>query len=103
MGLSFTNQQDEEGAALIILYDGRELERQRWQRYSDAVTSRGYQVYLLDIGSEDGEEVRDFYDISIESLPTLMLVRDNDEVAGMYQSEGIPEVETIIYELAQIG
>lgn len=103
MGLSFVAEEDREGAAVIFLYDGREMQRQKLDRIKSEIEQRGSQVYLLSTEDEDGEEVRDFYDIDSEQMPVGLIVRDNDEVVALWYDEMIPAVDQIIYQLDQVG
>jgi hypothetical protein len=103
MGLSFVAEEDREGAAVIFLYDGREMQRQKLDRIKSEIEQRGSQVYLLSTEDEDGEEVRDFYDIDSEQMPVGLIVRDNDEVVALWYGEMIPAVDQIIYQLDQVG
>ncbi len=101
MGLSFMSQKDRQGAALIVIYDGRELERRRWEREKSIIEDRGFEVYLLAIDDEDGEEVRDFYDLDPNQTPLVLIVRDNDEVVANWSGESIPATDQIIFTLNQ--
>ncbi|MBP6880691.1 hypothetical protein KBC31_03645 [Candidatus Saccharibacteria bacterium] len=103
MGLSFVEEKDQKGAAVIFLYDGREMQRQKLDRIKSEIEQRGSQVYLLSTEDEDGEEVRDFYDIDAEQMPAGLIVRDNDEVVALWYDQMIPPVDQIIYQLDQVG
>ncbi len=102
-GLSFVAEKDQKGAAVIFLYDGREMQRRRLEQIKTDIERRGSQVYLLNIKEEDGEQVRDFYDIDNQQMPVGLIIRDNDQLVALWYDQMIPAVEQIIYQLDQVG
>ncbi len=105
MGLDFTNIADNDGAALYILHTRNTRETERFERLAaDISKETRHQVVLLDVDTQDGEQVRDFYDITHDQLPAVLIVRDDDSIAYQWLGEYIPtSANDIIYQLRQIS
>lgn len=104
MGLSFTNIADRDGAALYVLYDGTTREQQQWTSFGKEVANdTGAQVVVLSVKDQDGEAIRDFYDLSETSLPHVLIVRDSDEVAQVWSGTDLPSLSDVAYVLRQTG
>lgn len=104
MGLETTGIQDKTGAALYILFSGGALEGQRLEHLLNEVTAQTkHQVLLIDIHSQDGEKVRDFYDVAMEDLPVAIIVRDDDTITNIWKSQEIPSASVISFALNQVS
>lgn len=105
MGLDFINQNDREGAAVIILHNGSQEQTSNWERFSKDVNTEGnnIQVYIYCVEDREGEELRDFYDLPIEDLPHVLLVRDDDEIAYSWCGTTMPTIQDVTYLARQIG
>ena len=103
MGLDFTNIADNDGAALYILHTRNTRETERFERLAaDIAKQTQHQVVLLDVNTQDGEKVRDFYDIMPEQLPAALVIRDDDSIAHQWFGEYIPtSASDIVYHLRQ--
>lgn len=102
MGLESTDIRDGEGAALYILHTGSILTLQGLERLVEEISRQvSHQIKLLDVNSEDGEKVRDFYDITESSLPVAFIVRDDDTLTSIWTSEQIPDANTIAFQLRE--
>lgn len=104
MGLSITDITDKEGAALYVLFDGREVERRKWQSFADEINrNTGAQTVVLSVKERDGERVRDFYDLDPAGLPHVLIIRDNDEIVQSWHGHHSPNVSEVAYALRQVG
>lgn len=104
MGLSFTSISDRHGAALFVIYDGSELDRRKWSDFADRVSKEtGAQTVVLSVKDQDGERVRDFYDLDIMTLPHVLVVRDSDELAQQWAGQHLPQLTDVTYALRQVG
>ena len=102
MGLSFVSGNDREGAAIYILHDGSGPQEREMEMLKERLERLGiqHQIQIFSVRDEDGEEIRDFYDMQM--LPNLMIIRDNDEIAYSWQSQ-MPPAETIAYHARQVS
>lgn len=103
MGLDFTNIHDKEGAALYLLTDGtgpgeRALERLA-QEIDDAITA-DIQIVVLDPRRGDGARVKSFY--SIQYLPCVLIVRDDDTIAFQWDHQ-LPRAEDVAFQVSHIS
>jgi hypothetical protein len=105
MGLDFTSIPDREGVALYMLHTGNTFELQRLTRLEDEITTAtDHQVVLIDVNSSDGEQIRSFYSLDLEQLPTLLVIQDDDSIAYQWSGDAIPSSGTdIAYQLNQIS
>jgi len=102
MGLSFVSGVDKEGAALYLLHDGSGPQERAMEYLKQQLERLGlsHQIQVFSVRQEDGEEIRDFYDI--QTMPSVLLVRDNDELAYSWSGE-MPPAETISYHARQVS
>lgn len=105
MGLDFTNISDRRGAALYYIHHGLHTEEQFAERLQRDVKASlpDVQIVSVSVRSADGEKIRDFYDVMPEQLPVLLIVRDDDSLAGMYGSSDMPPTDQLAYILRSIG
>lgn len=101
MGLDFTNIPDGEGAAVYVLHYPTFTDTKRFEELKKDVlsSSPGSQIVLLDVNGAQGEQVRDFYDITPESLPTVMLIADDDSIIYQWSGDAIPAADVICSQL----
>jgi hypothetical protein len=105
MGLDFTSIPDREGAALYILHTGNTLDLERLTRLQAEIANEAnHQIVLVDVNTADGEQIRAFYAIELESLPVLMIIGDDDSILYQWDSSSIPNNGSdIAYQLNQIA
>lgn len=104
MGLDFTEIADRTGAACYVLHQGLMTDARRFESLREDIQSRiKHQVVLVNVKSRDGEKIRDFYDIPKESLPVVLLIRDDDTIHSMWSGTEIPTADVIAYNLQQIS
>jgi 3-deoxy-D-manno-octulosonic-acid transferase len=105
MGLDFTSIPDKEGSALYIIHNPSVTEERRFEELKKEInqSSPEAQVVLLDISTADAEQVRDFYDIMPESIPTAFIIADDDTLQHQWYGEDIPSADVICYHLSQIN
>lgn len=105
MGLDFTNIPDHEGAAVYILHSNNSLQESALQQLAKDITVRvaGVQVVMLAVGEPDTEKIREFYGLSNDSFPYVLIVRDSDELAGQWSGNDIPPADDIIYALGAVS
>jgi hypothetical protein len=99
VGLSFTHIADRHGLAIYLLHNGTHTQEQAMKRLAADITARipEKQIVILSARSQDGERVRDFYDLDPMALPYVLLVRDNDQLAHFWQGPHIPNPEHVIH------
>lgn len=102
MGLSFVAGHDKEGAALYLLHDGSGPQERSMVDMKQRLEKLGlsHQIQVFSVREEDGEQIRDFYDI--QTMPSILLVRDNDELAYHWSGQ-MPAAETISYHARQVS
>lgn len=104
MGLESTNIKDSEGAALYILHTGSVLAGRQLEHMASEIQQRtGHQVHMLDVHAQDGEKVRDFYDINVSDLPVVLIVRDDDTLTNIWKHNEIPTTDVIAHALRQVS
>lgn len=103
MGLSFVGGEDKEGAAIYMLHDGSGPQERAMLDVKDRLErlKLPHQMQIFSVRDKEGEEIRDFYDI--QTMPTVMIIRDNDELAYFWTGEQIPDAETISYHARQVS
>ncbi len=79
MALDFTGIRDERGAAIIFMHDGSPQDQEFMQDLIDEVAERSEkQCILLDIKSNEGRQIVDFYDL--RGTHMVIIVRDDDQL-----------------------
>jgi hypothetical protein len=84
-----------------MLYDGTLTQQRQLEQLKKELeaVAPGRQILLLSVKDRDGEGVRDFYDLAHESLPYILVIRDNDELAHMWSAPYIPTADQVAYTL----
>lgn len=105
MGLEFTDIPDREGAAIYYIHHGSHSDETFTERLRRDIQDRlpDSQVVSVSVRTPDGEKIRDFYDILPERLPALLIVRDDDSLAGIYGATDMPPTDQLAYMLRSIG
>lgn len=92
MGLSFTNIPDKDGTAVYILHTESTIDLQRLQDLQKEVQQRcSNQVMLIPVRDQDGEKIRDFYDIDMEMIPAVLLVNDDDTLKNVWYKNKVQD------------
>ena len=103
MPLSFTNIPDRDGPAVYII--GTRMLENDLQRFAGELNTAAqgvYQIVYLDVDSQDGAAVAQFYSVTHEELPAILIVMDDDTIYKSWFGQTLPRADELIYELNQI-
>lgn len=105
MGLDFTDIPDRTGAACYIIHHNTSIDTQRFESLQSEINklAEGHQIILIDAESADGQNICDFYDITPEQLPAIMIVKDDDSIAYSWIGLDVPAADVIAYNLQQVS
>lgn len=103
MTLDFTSIPDRQGPAVYLLGlpPNEEALRQLGQEITVA-TAGAAQVVYLDSASADGIQVSEFYDVTIESLPAVLIVQDDDALYQSWTRSNLPAADVVTHYINQI-
>jgi hypothetical protein len=107
MGLESTSIPDRDGAAVYFLYDSRS-NTETVRRVETTVAELDRQapdndIEMVDIHSANGERVRSFYSIPLESLPIVLVIRDDDTLFHQWTLDQLPSVNEVLHMIRTIG
>ena len=103
MGLSFTNIEDRNGAAVYFISDGLTTTTERLTLIANEIAARNpeTQLVLLDNPERgDSQRVADFYDI--QSFPAILIIMDDDTSPYSWTRQ-LPTSDQIAYQLSTIN
>lgn len=102
MGLDFTGIKDEHGAAIFILHDGTEQGKNDFLRLAEEVKKHTTkQVIFLSAKDEIGSKIVRFY--ALKGTKFVLVVRDDDQIHGMWSDGELFNPNTIAYTAEQAG
>ena len=101
MALDATDIPDRPGAAVYMLYDGTVTQQRSLEKLKKDVEVRmpDRQIIILSVKERNGEYIRNFYALAHHSMPYILIVRDNDELAFTWSGPHIPTAEHVAHTL----
>ena len=105
MGLDFLHSvKDRHGAAIYLLHNGSSFQERQFAAYATQLSQHTKQeVQLFSIREANGAKLADFYDITAEQLPAILIVRDTDELAGSWYGVNLPLAQDVAYQASKIS
>lgn len=105
MGLDFLrNIKDKTGAAVYLIFSGDGYQKKKIDEYYGELSKNTvHEVRVFSVREREGSKLVDFYDIRPEMLPAILIVRDNDQLAGQWFGSSLPRVKDVIYRVNQIS
>jgi hypothetical protein len=98
MGLDFTNIPDRAGLAIYCLYDGTITQQQSVERLVDTLKQQiPHQIFMISAHDQDGEKIRDFYDLDAGMFPHILLVNDDDQIVMSWSGSQMPTADVVAY------
>ena len=98
MGLDFTSIKDREGAAVYLMHNGGFEQQKQMQALAEQLQAVSKaQIAVVDGSTEDGRQIQQFYGLDTDNYPHVLVVRDDDELAGQWAGSEQPTVDQIAY------
>lgn len=103
MALSFLSVGNQRGATCYVIYGSHPDDIDSATEFQTEINAEHPGVVvLIDKHSNDARSLLQFYSISDNRFPMLLLVREDDSLSYHWTST-LPTVDDVIYRLHQIG
>lgn len=102
MGLEFSHIADRHGAAVYMIHDGTMTQTRAMERLAEELRKKqkDAQIVLLSARDQEGERIRDFYDLSPTSFPHILIVADDDRILHAWSGPQVPSLDHLSYALS---
>lgn len=103
MALEFSTIPDREGPAVYLMgHTGCEDEAKKLGEDIDALTDDAIQTVYLDVQSGNGAQIAEFYGYSLDQLPVVLIVQDDDTIYQAWQGIDLPAADVVAHYLEQL-
>lgn len=102
MGLDFTTIKDQPGSAIYIIYDGTEVDKQKFEMLTKDLSERTkLQIVFMSIDDPNATEIIKFY--QLKGSHFVLIVRDDDQLHHVWSDGENFDASIIAYTANQAG